>query len=49
MANKDRATNPPPEKPGGEGWLVSPEQQLLSVQIRHGDRPSASSGINGRQ
>ena len=29
MANKDRATNPPPEKPGGEGWLVSPEQQLL--------------------
>ena len=29
MPNKDRATNPPPEKPGGEGWLVSPEQQLL--------------------
>jgi len=29
MTNKDRATNPPPEKPGGEGWLVSPEQQLL--------------------
>ena len=29
MANKDRATNPPPEKPGGEGWLVSPEQQLV--------------------
>ncbi|MDA9700184.1 hypothetical protein N9U74_03365 [Synechococcus sp. AH-736-M02] len=29
MANKDRATNPPPEKPSGEGWLVSPEQQLL--------------------
>jgi len=29
MANKDRATNPPPGKPGGEGWLVSPEQQLL--------------------
>ena len=30
MSNKERATNPPPEKPGGEGWLVSPEQQLLS-------------------
>ena len=29
MPNKDRATNPPPENPGGEGWLVSPEQQLL--------------------
>ena len=29
MPNKDRATNPPPVKPGGEGWLVSPEQQLL--------------------
>ncbi len=22
MANKDRATNPPPEKQGGEGWLL---------------------------
>ena len=29
MPNKDRATNPPPEKPGGEGWLVSAEQQLV--------------------
>ena len=29
MPNKDRATNPPPEKPSGEGWLVNPEQQLL--------------------
>ena len=29
MANKDRATNPPPETPGGEGWLVSAEQQLV--------------------
>ena len=29
MPEKDRATNPPPEKPGGEGWLVSPEQQLV--------------------
>ena len=27
--NKDRATNPPPEKPGNKGWLVSAEQQLL--------------------
>ena len=29
MPSKDRATNPPPETPGGEGWLVSAEQQLL--------------------
>ena len=29
MPIKDRSTNPPPEKPDGEGWLVSPEQQLL--------------------
>ena len=29
MVKKDRATNAPPEKPGGEGWLVRPEQQLL--------------------
>ena len=29
MPNKERHTNLPPEKPGGEGWLVSPEQQLL--------------------
>ena len=26
---KDCATNPRPEKPGGECWLVSAEQQLL--------------------
>ena len=25
----DRATNPLLEKPGGEGWLVGPEQQLF--------------------
>ena len=30
MVKKDRATNAPPEKPGGEGWLVRPEQQLLN-------------------
>ena len=29
MANKDRASNPPLEKPGVEAWLVSPEQLLL--------------------
>ena len=29
MPNKVRATNPPPEKTGGEGWLVSAEQQLV--------------------
>ncbi len=29
MPNKDRATNPPLEKTGGEGWLVSPEQHLV--------------------
>ena len=34
MPNKDRATNPPPEKPGGESWLVSPEQQLDLVLMR---------------
>ena len=26
MANKYRATQPPPEKPGGESWLVSADQ-----------------------
>ena len=31
--NKNRATNPPPEKPGGEGWLVSADQQKL-VQFK---------------
>ena len=36
MPSKDRATNPLPEKQGGEGWLVSAEQQL-PVQTRHGD------------
>ena len=29
MPNKDRATNPPPEKPGNKGWLVSAELQLI--------------------
>ena len=29
MPSKDPATDPPPEKPGDEGWLVSSEQQLL--------------------
>ena len=29
MPNKERHTNLPPEKPGGEGWMVSSEQQLL--------------------
>ena len=29
MPSKDRATHDPPEKPGGEGWLVMAEQQLL--------------------
>ena len=29
MPNKDRATNPPPMKPGGEGWLYSEQQQKL--------------------
>ena len=29
MPSKDRATYDPPEKSGGEGWLVSAEQQLL--------------------
>ena len=29
MPNKGRATNPLLDQPGGEGWLVSPEQQLL--------------------
>jgi len=33
MPSKDRATNHPPEKPGGEGWLVSAEQQKL-VQFK---------------
>ena len=29
MPNKDRATHPPPEEPGDEGWLVGAEQSLL--------------------
>ena len=29
ISSKDRATYPLPEKPGGEGWLMSPEKQLL--------------------
>ena len=28
MPNKDRSYHEPPEKPGGEGWLYSEEQQL---------------------
>ena len=27
MANKDRSNHEPPEKPGGEGWLFSEQQQ----------------------
>ena len=29
MANKDRSNHEPPEKPGGEGWLYSEQQQKL--------------------
>ena len=29
MANKDRSNHEPPEKPGGEGWLFSEQQQKL--------------------
>lgn len=34
MPYKDHATNPEQEKPDGEGWLVSPEQQKV-VQFKH--------------
>ena len=33
MPIKDRSINLPPEKPGGEGWLVKNQQQMVS-QIR---------------
>ena len=39
MPNKDGATNDPPEKPGGEGWLVSVDQQKV-VQFKS-DTPTA--------
>ena len=29
MPNKDRGTNPPPEKPGNEGGLFSQQQERL--------------------
>ena len=29
MPIKDRSINPPLEKPGGEGWLVNSQQQLV--------------------
>ena len=29
QTNKGRTTNPPQEKLGGEGWLVSAWQQLI--------------------
>ena len=29
MANKDRSNHEPPEKPGGEGWFFSEQQQRL--------------------
>jgi len=33
MPQKDRATNPPPEKPSGEGWLLNTDQQKV-VQFK---------------
>ena len=30
MPNKDLATHEPPERQGGEGWLYSEQQQLLT-------------------
>ena len=33
MPSRERATDPSPEKPGGEGWLVNPEQQKV-VQFK---------------
>ena len=33
MPIKDRSINPPPEIPGGEGWLVNTDQQKL-VQFK---------------
>ncbi|WP_156783075.1 hypothetical protein [Synechococcus sp. CC9605] len=29
MASKDHSNHEPPEKPGGEGWLYSEQQQKL--------------------
>jgi|TARA_B100001540_G_C15786653_1_gene633524 hypothetical protein len=29
MANKDRSFHESPEKPGGDGWLYSEQQQKL--------------------
>ena len=29
MPNKDRSNHEPPEKPGGEGWLFSSQQEKL--------------------
>ena len=29
MSSKDRSNHGPPEKPGGEGWLYSEQQQKL--------------------
>tara|TARA_B100001093_G_scaffold315929_1_gene301417 strand:- start:740 stop:1042 length:303 start_codon:yes stop_codon:yes gene_type:complete len=39
MPIKDRSINPPPEKPGGEGWLVNNQQQMVCQFIP--DAPSA--------
>ena len=32
MANKDRSNHEPPEKPVGEGWLYSEQQQQKQKQ-----------------
>ena len=37
MPNKERSYREPEEKPGGEGWLYS-EEQLLLTQFRADDR-----------
>ena len=39
MSNKDRSIHPPPEKPGGEGWLANADQQKI-VQFKP-DAPTA--------
>ena len=31
MPIKERSTNPPPEIPGGEGWLVNADAQWVAV------------------
>ena len=33
IPNKDRSYHEPPEKPGGEGWLYSEEQQLKIITL----------------